>query len=205
MSDWAAGSQAIGEASEWIRCGEADAVLAGGTDCGVQPFAYQAYERAGWLHTGEDGTGFIPGEGSAVFLLEERGAALARGAPIRAEILAYASRTPHHQRSAAQTLAQTLCEAMTRAGWNRHNVSACTIAAPTTPLFANVSRGAIAVAVDDRSARATCDERFGFSLAAAAPIDAAVTMCTAPGGARVLSSAVGSSHEAVTLAFEVAG
>lgn len=83
MSSDAAGVQAIGEAVDWIRCGEADAVLAGGADCALYPFVLAAWTQAG-LHR-------IPGEGAAVWLLEDRDHALARGAPILAEVLAHGS------------------------------------------------------------------------------------------------------------------
>ncbi len=76
MSDWAAGQQAVGEAAEWIRAGETDAVLAGGADSAIQPFAYAAYEQMG-LFAEHDGPRFVPGEGAAIMLLEEREAALA--------------------------------------------------------------------------------------------------------------------------------
>jgi 3-oxoacyl-(acyl-carrier-protein) synthase len=202
MSDWSAGNQAIGEAGEWIRGGEADAVLAGGADCGVQPFAYQAYEQAGWLKT-STAIGFVPAEGAAVFLLEERQAALRRGARVLVELVAYATRAPHASRTAEQTLAQSLCDAMTAAGWSHRDVSVCHIAAPAAPDFADVAREALRMSLTDTPARATCDDRLGYALAAAGPIDAALALRTAPAGARVLSSAIGSSHQAVTLAFEV--
>jgi 3-oxoacyl-(acyl-carrier-protein) synthase len=202
MSDWAAGSQAIGEASDWIRSGETDAVLAGGSDSGIDPFAYATYQQAGWLQN-DDGSGFIPAEGAAIVLLEEREAALKRGACVRAEIVAYATRAPHRHRRPAQTLAHTLCDAMAFASWTRRDVTLCSIAAPPAPLFADISREALRMSMDAVCARYTFDERFGFPLASAGPIDAALLVRRSPPGARVLASAVGSSHEAVTLAFEV--
>ena len=49
MTDWVAGSQAIGEAGEWIRAGEADAVLAGGADTALTPFVYALTSRRACL------------------------------------------------------------------------------------------------------------------------------------------------------------
>jgi 3-oxoacyl-(acyl-carrier-protein) synthase len=83
MSSDAAGVQAIGEAVDWIRSGEADAVLAGAADCAVYPFVLAAWTQAGLPR--------IPGEGAAVWMLERRDHAIARGAPILAEILAHGS------------------------------------------------------------------------------------------------------------------
>ena len=96
MSDWIAGHQAIGEAADWIRSGAATAVLAGAADCGVQPFAYCAYQQAGLFDASVDPR-FVPGEGAAAFLLEDRGAAIARGAPIRA-----GARRRRHARGAGE-------------------------------------------------------------------------------------------------------
>lgn len=90
MTDWIAGLQAIGEAADWIACGQASAVLAGGADSALHPYAYAAFERAG-LFAPNPHRRFVPGEGAAVLLLEDRDRAVARGAPIRAEVLASAS------------------------------------------------------------------------------------------------------------------
>lgn len=83
MSSDAAGLQAIGEAAEWIRAGEADAVLAGAADSAVNPFVCMAFEQAGLPD--------VLGEGAGVFMLERRDLALERGAPILAEVLACTS------------------------------------------------------------------------------------------------------------------
>jgi 3-oxoacyl-[acyl-carrier-protein] synthase II len=89
MTDWVAGSQAIGEAADWIRDGDADAVLAGGADTALQPFAYASYEQTAILTDLRHGRpGFIPAEGAAVLLLEDYEHAQQRGARIRAELVA---------------------------------------------------------------------------------------------------------------------
>lgn len=83
MTGWAAGLSAIVEGAAWIAEGGAEAVLAGGADSGVHPFAFAAFEQAG-LFSGP--SPLVPAEGAAVVLLEERGAALARGARILGEV-----------------------------------------------------------------------------------------------------------------------
>lgn len=105
----AAGTQAIGEAAEVIRRGDADLMLAGGTeaalcDVGVASFcAGNAFstrndepERASRpFDIGRDG--FIGGEGSGVMVLERLDHALARGARIHGEVLGYgASNDGYH-------------------------------------------------------------------------------------------------------------
>ncbi|HEU5423547.1 MAG TPA: beta-ketoacyl-ACP synthase II, partial [Nitrolancea sp.] len=99
----ATGAQAIGEAAQFIRQGQADLALAGGTEHDVYPlfiagFAVQkaastlneAPERASRPF---DATrqGFVIAEGAAVLLLESLEHALARGATIYAEFLGYGS------------------------------------------------------------------------------------------------------------------
>lgn len=87
MTGEAAGLQAIVEGAEWIREGRADAVLAGGAESPVHPFAFAAHDQAGRLGGPRP---LVPAEGAAVLLLEERGFALARGARPRAELGAHA-------------------------------------------------------------------------------------------------------------------
>ncbi len=75
MSAEAAGLQAIGEAADWIRAGEVEVVLAGGADSAINTFATASIEPR------------VPGEGAAMFVLEDLAHAEARGARYRAEVL----------------------------------------------------------------------------------------------------------------------
>lgn len=196
MSDWTAGLQAIGEAAEWIRSGEADAVLAGGADCGVHPFAYAAYQQANYF---DGNTGFVPGEGAAVLLLESHDAALARGVTTYAELKSYASRA-NPVANPGDALARALCDAMSAALWTRESIAYCSVAAAPLP-HADGVRDALDRMVGRVPSRTTFEARLGYPLAAAGPIDAALMLATGH-GSRCLSSAVGRSGEAVTLAFE---
>jgi 3-oxoacyl-[acyl-carrier-protein] synthase II len=103
VSACAASAQAIGGAFLAVRDGEADAVVAGGYDSmvnalGVGGFCLlEALSRANDLGAGAsrpfdaDRDGFVLGEGAGMVVLEERAAALARGAPVLAELLGYGS------------------------------------------------------------------------------------------------------------------
>lgn len=86
MTGWAAGLQAVGEGSAIVARGDASAMIAGGVDCYVHPFAFAGLDQAGWIGR----TGFVPGEGAVVFVLEEWERARARGAVIRGEVVGYA-------------------------------------------------------------------------------------------------------------------
>jgi 3-oxoacyl-[acyl-carrier-protein] synthase II len=99
----AASSQAIGEAAELIRRGEAEAMLSGGTHSMIHPFGVTGFNLLTALSTRNDAPtrasrpfdkdrdGFVLGEGSAMLVLEELDHAKARGAKIYGEILGYGS------------------------------------------------------------------------------------------------------------------
>ena len=99
----ATGSNSIGEAAEIIRRGQADAMLAGGSEAAIIPIAMaglgvmtalstrnEAPERASRPFD-LDRDGFVMGEGAAVLVLESMRHAAARGAHILAELVGYGS------------------------------------------------------------------------------------------------------------------
>jgi len=109
VSACATGSHAIGEAAELVRRGDADAVLAGGTEACMHPLILAGFcAMRGLVAEDEhpprasrpfDATraGFVMGEGACVLVVEELEAARARGAPVYAEVLGYgASNDAHH-------------------------------------------------------------------------------------------------------------
>lgn len=97
------GTQAIGQALRLLQHGEADVVLAGGTDAMVNPTGILGFHLLGTLSTrndtpeaacrpfDSDRDGFVLGEGAAVLVLEREEFALARGARIYAGVAGYAS------------------------------------------------------------------------------------------------------------------
>jgi 3-oxoacyl-[acyl-carrier-protein] synthase II len=105
----AAGTQAIGEAAAVIRRGDADIMVAGGTEAGLCELALAAFcvgnafstrndepERASRPFDA-DRDGFVGGEGAGMLVLERMDLAVARGARIWAEVLGYgASSDAHH-------------------------------------------------------------------------------------------------------------
>ncbi len=107
-----AGADAIGEAAWAIREGRADRMLAGGTDSTISPVGLNVFAVMGALSTRNDEPqkasrpysgdrdGFIMAEGAGVVVLEERELALARGAHIYAELLAFASNNNAHHMTA---------------------------------------------------------------------------------------------------------
>ncbi|MBO4263525.1 MAG: beta-ketoacyl-[acyl-carrier-protein] synthase II, partial [Bacteroidales bacterium] len=102
VSACATSTNTLGEAFKSIRCGESDAVIAGGTDFCTIPIGLVGFANARALSRSEDPKrsllpfhrdrgGFVMSDGSAVLVLEEYGHAKARGAKIYAEMVGYGS------------------------------------------------------------------------------------------------------------------
>ncbi|MDH3975730.1 MAG: beta-ketoacyl-ACP synthase II [Deltaproteobacteria bacterium] len=97
----ATGTHAIGDAYKIIQRGEADAMIAGGTESVICPLAFGGFGSAKALSRRNDEParasrpfdaerdGFIIGEGAAVVILEEYESAKKRGAKIYGEIVGY--------------------------------------------------------------------------------------------------------------------
>src|SRR5215470_7196571 len=109
VSACATGSTAVGEAAELIKRGDADAVLAGGSEACLTPLILAGFCAMRGLAAEDehpprasrpfDATraGFVMGEGACILVLEELEAAQKRGATIYAEVLGYAmSNDAHH-------------------------------------------------------------------------------------------------------------
>jgi len=99
----AASSQAVGEATEIIRRGEADVMLAGGTHTMIHPFGVTGFNLLTALSTRNDEPtrasrpfdrgrdGFVLGEGAGMVVLEDLERAKARGAKIYGELAGFGS------------------------------------------------------------------------------------------------------------------
>jgi 3-oxoacyl-[acyl-carrier-protein] synthase II len=97
----AASSQAIGEATELIRHGDAEVMLSGGAHSMIHPLGVTGFNLLTALSTRNDNPakasrpfdlqrdGFVMGEGAGMIVLEEWEHARRRGAPIYAELLGY--------------------------------------------------------------------------------------------------------------------
>ena len=97
----ATSAHAIGDAGNVIRRGDADVMIAGGTESVVVPLAVGGFAAMRALSTRNDDPatasrpwdrdrdGFVLGEGAGVLILEEMGRARARGAAIYAELAGY--------------------------------------------------------------------------------------------------------------------
>ena len=96
-----ASAHAVGEAYEIIKRGDADVMIAGGSEAAITPMGVGGFAAMRALSTRNDEPerasrpfdkgrdGFVMGEGSGIVILEELEAANARGASIYAEVVGY--------------------------------------------------------------------------------------------------------------------
>jgi len=123
----AAGSNAIGDAFEIIRRGDAAAMFAGGAEAAVNATGVAAFAAMRALSTRNDDPragsrpfdagrdGFVMGEGAAVLVLEELGHARARGARIYAELVGYGMSADAFHLTLPDETGEAQARAMTKA------------------------------------------------------------------------------------------
>src|SRR5215210_3163304 len=150
VSACATGSHAVGEGAETIRRGDADAILAGGTEACIHPLILAGFTAMRGLAAEDehpprasrpfDATraGFVMGEGAGALLLEDWESAERRGADIYAEILGYgASNDAHHMAQpepGAEGVATMMRAALARAGVEPGRVGYVNAHGTSTPL-----------------------------------------------------------------------
>ncbi|MGL5650525.1 MAG: beta-ketoacyl-ACP synthase II [Paraclostridium sp.] len=111
----ASGSHAIGDAFKAIQRGDADIMVAGGSEAGVTPLSFAGFCNMKAMSTrnddpktasrpfDKDRDGFVMGEGSGILILEDLDHAIKRGAKIYAEIVGYgATADAYHMTTPAE-------------------------------------------------------------------------------------------------------
>ncbi len=189
----ASGAIAIGEAFRAIGRGEADVMLAGGAEAPLSPLSYGAFAIIRAMSTRNDDPesasrpfdrgrdGFVMAEGAAVLVLEERERALARGAPVYAEIAGYGITNDAHHMTAprpdGRQAARAIKNALETAGIPATEVGYVNAHGSSTPL--NDPTEAIAIRqVFGRHAEhvsvSGTKGYFGHALGASGAIEAAI-------------------------------
>lgn len=117
----ATGTQSIGDAFRLIQYGEADAMIAGGSEAYILPLTIGGMDRIGALSRRNDEPerasrpfdknrdGFVVGEGAGIVILEELNFALQRNAKIYAEVVGYGSNIDGYHVTAPDWKSQARC------------------------------------------------------------------------------------------------
>jgi len=200
VSACATGGHAIGEAWETIRRGDADTMVAGGSEAGIfEPLvggfdAMRALSRRNDdpeaasrpFDKGRDG--FVPGEGAGVLVLEELEHAQARGVEILAEIVGYgATADASHITLPAPGgigAVRAARRALVKAGLEPESIDHVNAHATSTPEGDKAELQAIRTMFGDHAAKVSVTSNksmIGHTLGAAGAIEAIVTILTIRG------------------------
>ena len=150
VSACATGSHAVGEGAELIRRGDADAILAGGTEACIHPLILAGFTAMRGLAAEDEDppkasrpfdatrAGFVMGEGACVLVLEELESARARGAQIYAEVLGYGTSNDAYHMAAPEPeavgVAVMMRAALDRAGVEPERLGYINAHGTSTPL-----------------------------------------------------------------------
>jgi 3-oxoacyl-[acyl-carrier-protein] synthase II len=145
----ATSGHAIGEAAATVARGDADVMIAGGAESTVTPLAIGAFAQMRALSQRNDAPeqasrpydadrdGFVLGEGAVVFVLEEYGQAVRRGAHIYAEIRGYGASADAYHLSmlapGAEGSARAMSAALQRSGLKATDIDYVSAHATSTP------------------------------------------------------------------------
>jgi len=158
VSACATGGHAIGEAMETIRRGDADVMLAGGTEAIIVPVIVAGFINMRALSDDPDPetaskpfdirrSGFVLSEGAAILVLEELEHARRRGANIYAEVVGYGSTNDAYHMAAqlesGEGASRTMQRALDKAGMAASEVDYLNAHGTGTPLNDRVETIAI--------------------------------------------------------------
>ena len=189
----ASGAIAIGDGFRAIVRDDADVMIAGGAEAPLAPLCFGAFAIIRAMSTrnedpahasrpfdvGRDG--FVMAEGAAVLLLEERGRALARGAPIYAEVCGFGLTNDAHHMTAprpdGQQAARAIRRALGEAHVAPHEVGYINAHGSSTPLNDPTEIGSIKQVFGEHAYRLALSGTkgyYGHALGASGAIEAAI-------------------------------
>ncbi len=189
----ASGAIAIGDGFRAIRRGDADIMIAGGSEAPLAPLCFGSFAIIRAMSTRNDDParasrpfdegrdGFVMAEGAAILVLEERSHAIARGAKIYAEICGYGITNDAHHMTAPRPdgiqAARAMRAALTEARIEPAEVGYINAHGSSTPLNDPTETGSIKQVFSEHARRLTLSGTkgyYGHALGASGAIEAAI-------------------------------
>jgi len=201
VSACATGTQAIGEGAEAIRRGDAEVMLAGGTEAPIHPVILGGFsvmhalarnneqpERASSPFT-KRRDGFVLSEGAAVVILESLAHARARGARVYAEVGGYGATNDAYDMAAVpedgKMAAQTMRRALKKSGLAPEDIDYINAHGTGTPLNDKAETLAIKSVFGDRAYRmavSSTKSMTGHMMGASGAVETVVCALALRGG-----------------------
>ena len=186
----ASGAHALGCGLRMLQTGEADAVVAGGSEAGLAPLARAAFVSLDALSKSGISRpfdarrdGFVMGEGAALLVLERSGSAEERGARALGTIRGYGSTSDAYHvtapREDGQGQADAMTAALTDAGVDAEDIDYVNAHGTATPLNDRAETQAIKLALGERAMRipvSSTKSAIGHLLGAAGAVEAVATL-----------------------------
>jgi 3-oxoacyl-[acyl-carrier-protein] synthase II len=191
VSACATGTHSIGDAYQIIRRGDADAMIAGGSESTITPLAVGGFNVMRALSTRNDDPqtasrpfekgrdGFIIAEGAGIVVLEEYEAARARGAHIYAEVVGYGLTADAHHLTApapgGEGAARCMGMALKNAGVRPEEVTYINAHGTSTPFNDLYETMAIKTVFEDHAGKlmvSSTKSMTGHALGAAGGLEA---------------------------------
>jgi 3-oxoacyl-[acyl-carrier-protein] synthase II len=192
VSACAASAHALGSAVRLVQMGEADAVLAGGAEAALTDMTIGGFGRMGALSRvgisrpfDARRDGFVVGEGAGALVLEEAGAAAARGAQPLAEVLGYGATADAYHLTAPEPggigAARAITRALDEAGLAPEAVDYVNAHGTSTPLNDRAETDALKLSLGAHAKRvpvSSLKSAIGHLLGAGGAVEAAATVLT---------------------------